>query len=215
MKIAPHIKRKFGKYTVLQRKRDGMYCVNEFLKLWNRQNKKDRVPSHKHFLALESTKVFIKMLSEQLEGEKLVEENLIKNGGNWFDPRLFIEFLNYVNPQFKVDAVNLFYEAYHDVKKDAAENYKSLSSAAKGLDGFDEKNGYREVAKGLQWIVFGFEGKNLQDRANEAQLKERYELELKLVFAIERGFIVNYKHLLWMLREIYREKYPERIKPKE
>ena len=58
----------------------------------------------------------------------------------------------------------------------------------------------------MQWIVFGKKGKNLRQTATEEELKELYELEQKLSFAIDMGYIKTYDQLLSEMRKIWNQK---------
>lgn len=208
MKTVPHIKRKIGRYTVMQRKKDGMFCVNDFLRVWNKANPKEKVGGFKHFLCLEDTRIFMRLLQKQIgEDVKLVDENLVRDGGTWFDPRLFIEFLNWVSPTFKVDAVNAVYESYLDIRKDVAENYRELSSVANKLEGFDSSMDYKTIGDNLNWIVFNYIGNKPRERANSEQLKELHLLENNLIFCIENGIITDFEQLKKCMRFLYNKKY--------
>jgi hypothetical protein len=77
-----------------------------------------------------------------------------------------------------------------------------LSSSGVKLKGYN----FSEVAKAIQWIVYGKTGKGLRQTATEEQLKELNEIQIKFSFAIDRGYIKSYSQLLEEMREMYRIK---------
>lgn len=77
-----------------------------------------------------------------------------------------------------------------------------LSSSGVKLKGYK----FTEVAIAMQWIVYGKTGKNLRQTATQEQLKELNEIQLKLSFAIDMGYIKSYSQLLNEMREMYRIK---------
>lgn len=66
---------------------------------------------------------------------------------------------------------------------------------------------FTEVAKAIQWIVYGKTGKNLRQTATQEQLKELNDIQTKLSFAIDMGYIKTYDRLLQDMRDMYRKKY--------
>lgn len=55
-------------------------------------------------------------------------------------------------------------------------------------------------------IVYNKTGKNLRQTASHAQLKELSDLQNKLSFAIDMGYITTYKQLMNELRKIWNNK---------
>ena len=109
----------------------------------------------------------------------------------------------WLNPTFKVQVLKFVYDQLIQNRKLAGTNYNLLSSSGVKLKGYD----FSKVAIALQWIVFGKKGKNLRQLATEQELKELYELEQKLAFAIDMGYISTYDQLISELKKIWSQKY--------
>lgn len=108
----------------------------------------------------------------------------------------------WLNPAFKYDVLKFVYDQLIKERHDAGDNYISLSASGQKLKGYD----YREVAIALQWIVFGKKGKELRQSATQEQLKELNDLQTKLSFAVDMGYISSYQQLIKELRKIYSNK---------
>lgn len=124
------------------------------------------------------------------------------NQGTWMHPYLFIKFAMWLNPRFELKVIKFIYDELIKNRHLAGDNYNMLSSSGSRLKGYN----YSEVAKAIQWIVFNKTGKGLRQQANQEQLKEISDIEEKLAFSIDMGYIKSYKHLLTSMRDIYRRK---------
>lgn len=202
--------RKMGNFDVSQRTKDGMFNGTLLLSQWNKSigangRKGKRVDD---FLNLESTKQFLNALNEDIlntENPRYLKTHISdrgKNGGTWMNPLLFIDFAMWLNPRFKVNVLKFVYDELIKQRNDAGDNYISLSASGVKLQGYD----YREVAIALQWIVFGKKGKELRQSATQDQLKELNDLQTKLSFAIDMGYITSYQQLISELRKLYSNK---------
>jgi hypothetical protein len=117
-------------------------------------------------------------------------------------PYLFIDFAMWLNPKFKYQVIKFVHDQLIANRHSAGDNYNVLSSAVSKLPDCD----YRQVAIAMQWIVFGTRGKNLRQLANQEQLGQLAEIEKKLAFAIDMGFIRTQKQLLKEMRKMYNNK---------
>ena len=191
---------------VLQRTKDEMFDATSFLKQYNKLNGIRRGKEVNDFLKIDRTKEFINALEieENITTKKIVA---VQNGGlakgTWMHPYLFIDYAMWVNPTFKVQVIKFVYDELIQNRHNAGDNYKTLSASGTKLKGYD----FVEIAKAMQWIIFGSTGKNLRNQATQEQLKELSELQTKLAFAIDMGFITTYKQLLSEMRKIYNIKY--------
>ena len=207
--------RKMGNFDIIQRTKDGYFDANFLLNQWNSIKTN---PERKMIRFLESpkTKEFIEEISldspsaEMHDG--LVVPFHVKKGRNtskgktkdeiWMHPYLFIDFAMWINPKFKLSVIKFVYDQLIQERKLAGDNYLMLSSSGVKLKGYN----FSEVAKAIQWIVYGKTGKGLRQTATEEQLKELNEIQLKLSFAIDMGYIKSYNQLLNEMREMYRIK---------
>lgn len=66
---------------------------------------------------------------------------------------------------------------------------------------------YNEIYKLLNYIVFGKHEPELRQQANEDQLKELTDIQNKLAFAVDMGYIRSYEQLLNEMRIMWHKKY--------
>lgn len=193
--------RKMGELEVYQRTQDEMFDATSLLKQWNKQSNIRKDVSA--FLKLDSTKEFITAL-ESAETRKVVSvtKGGKNNQGTWMNPLLFIDFCMWINPTFKVTVLKFVYDELIKQRNDAGDNYKTLSAAGIKLKGYD----FVEVAKAMQWIIFGHSGKELRQIATQEQLKDLNDLQTKLAFAIDMGYIKTYDQLIIEMRKIWNQR---------
>jgi len=208
--------RKMGSFDVLQRTKDGYFDANALLLAWNvrPQNGRRRMDE---FLKAKKTVEFMEALNEEIQSESNGEKSpqafyekksRLTSKGNtkgemWMHPYLFIDFAMWVNPKYKISVIKFVYDELIKSRTDAGDNYKTLSASIVKLKGYS----FQEVAIALQWIVYGTTGKNLRQTASEEQLRELNDIQTKLAFAIDMGYIGTYDNLLSEMRRIYNRKY--------
>ena len=66
---------------------------------------------------------------------------------------------------------------------------------------------YSYVCKALNHIIFNNHYKDMRNDATPEQLQELQNLEEKLSFAIEMGYINSFDELIENMRSIYNKKY--------
>jgi len=203
MKTNVTMVRKMGDFDVLQRTQDGMFDATSLSKQWKATTgiRKDVGD----FIKLESTKEFIKALelNDNVDTQKVVSVSRGgKTQGTWMNPLLFIDFAMWLNPSFKVKVLKFVYDELIRERKIAGDNYIMLSAAGSKLKGYN----YVEVAKAMQWIIYNKTGKDLRQHATQEQLTELNDLQSKLAFAIDMGYIKDYTQFLIELRKIYNAK---------
>lgn len=197
--------RKMGNFDVFQRTKDSMFNATELLKQWNLSNNEKKEVTK--FFELERTKEFIKILVEE-ENLNTQELAYLKsrgkhNGGTWMHPYLFVKFAMWINPKFEYHVVKFVSDQLLKERNDAGDGYVRLSASGVKLDGYD----FREVAKAIQWIVYGKTGKNLRQKATQEQLTEINDIQNKLSFAIDMGYILSFDKLMIECRKLYKMKY--------
>jgi hypothetical protein len=69
---------------------------------------------------------------------------------------------------------------------------------------------YVQLAKALNYIVFGRHEPGIRNTGSREQLKELFTLEEKMAFAIDMGYINSFIVLLEELRKVYLKKYPRK-----
>ena len=204
MKTNVVMKRELDGMKVEQNSKGGMFNATILATQWNTRNSKAR-KDVSTFLDNKKTKMFIEALSEE---EKVVPSFLVsttrgKNAKTLMHPYLFIKFAMWLNPKFEVKVIKFVYDELIVNRNLAGDNYKILSSSGSRLKGYD----FILIAKSLQWIVFNKTGKGLRNIATEVQLKEINDIQSKLAFAIDMGYIKTFNQLQEQLRVLYRNKY--------
>jgi len=198
--------RKMGIFDVNQRTKDGMFNANSLLKQWNIANESKK--EIKDYFDNKSTQEFIEVLKNDQSTiggiVPMIKSRASKgdNAGTWMHPYLFIDFAMWINPKFKFEVIKFVYDELIKYRNDAGDNYISLSASGVKLKGYD----FVEVAKAMQWIVFGKTGKELRQSATQKELVELNDLQSKLSFAIDMGYISTYPQLMSELRKIWNQK---------
>lgn len=193
-----------GDFQVNQRTKDSMFNATELAKQWNRTVKRGR-KDVSNFLDNKNTKEFIEALADDLNSDtrNLVSIVRGKNQGTWMHPYLFIKFSMWLNPKFEVKVIKFVYDELIQQRHLAGDNYRMLSESGVKLKGYN----FSEVATAMNWIIFNKRGKNLRQSATQEQLREMSELESKLSFAIDMGYIKDYKSLIEEMKLIWKRKY--------
>jgi hypothetical protein len=209
MKTNVLMERKMGGLLFTQRTKDSFFSATQLLSQWNKNEKKSKKDKEvSRFIHLETTQNFINELVEaeiihtHSEGYHTSRANKGENAGTWMHPYLFIKFAMWLSPKFEVECIKFIHDSLISNRKLAGTNYNLLSASGMKLKGYN----FSEIAIAMQWIVFGEKGKNLRQKASEEQLKELYELEQKLSFAIDMGYIKSYDQLLSEMRKIWNQK---------
>lgn len=206
MKTNVILVRNMGKYEVKQRSKDGMFNATALLKQWN--DEKGMKKEVTDFFKLKQTKEYLKALEQDSDflntGNHPYLKSRGKNGGTWMHPYLFIDFAMWLNPKFKLQVIKFVYDELIKNRHITGIGYKYLSSAVRRLKGDID---YSKMAKGLNYIVFGYHESGIRNKATETQLKELGETQQNLATMVELDFITTFDELMAAMRKIYRKKY--------
>jgi hypothetical protein len=207
--------RKMGQFDVKQRTKDGYFNATDLLRQWCVNNERKDIDQ---FLRLEQTKIFMEVLEleENLDSYnsrkntlsstyEIVKGNKKKGISNeyWMHPILFIKFAMWINPRFEYFVIKFVYDQLIEYRHSAGDNYKGLTASAQKFIDVD----YIRLAKALNYVIFGKHENGIRQTASQIQLKELSEIQHKLSFAIDMGFIKSFDQLISTLAEIYRNKY--------
>jgi len=213
MKTSVTMIRKMGSFNVLQRTKDGMFNATSLLKQWNKLKNTNKKLDH--YFDNKATQEFIDAIVEDSEFLHARNSVYVKsrasrgiNAGTWMHPYLFIDFSLWINPKFKLEVIKFVYDELIKQRNNAGDNYILLSSSGVKLKGYN----FKEVAIAMQYIIFGKKGKNLRQTATQQQLKELSQLQTKLSFAIDMGYITSYAQLISEMRKIYNKKFNQIFK---
>lgn len=208
--------RKMGTFDVFQRTKDGYFDANALLSKWNSvRNNPERKMSR--FLDSPKTKEFIFEIESDSPSAEMTNGSThpfdVKKGRNtskgktkdevWMHPYLFIDFAMWINPKFKLSVIKFVYDELIKNRHDAGDNYKILSASIVKL----KNHNFQEVATAIQWIVFNKTGKDLRQKANPEELKEIADIESKLAYSIDMGYIKTFESLIIELRKLWNKKY--------
>lgn len=204
MKTSVVMEREMFGFKVPQRTKDGMFNATFLVKQWNDVKTKGR-KDVSDFLRNKKVIEFMNALAkeENIDTRNLVSIHRGKNQGTWMNPYLFTKFAMWIDPKFEVKVIKFVHDQLIENRHGAGDNYKMLSNSGAKLKGYN----YATVATALQWIVFGKTGKNQRQTATQEQLKELKDIQLKLSYAIDMGFITNFQQLIEQLRTLYEIKY--------
>jgi len=202
MKTNQNMVRRIGEFEVYQRTKDGMFNATSLLKQWNKGERGKEVNG---FLKTNPTQEFIESLSksENLNTNEIVLTTKGKNGGTWMHPYLFIDFAMWINPSFKLQVIKFVHDQLIEFRHGAGDNYRELSSAVQRLDNIN----YPNMARGLNYIVFGKHDKELRQNATEKQLEELQNLQKNLAFSVNTGLINSFDELIELMRRLWSIKW--------
>lgn len=207
MKTSVKMIRLMDDMEVIQRTKDGYFEANDLLTKWNSVKDRPRRQMSK-FMESPNTKEYIERIkagesprADMLHAECQVVEvikgrNTSKGRSRdsvWMHPYLFIDFAMWINPTFKYEVVKFVYDRLIEFRINVGGGYKNLSSVgSRYLEGYD----FALVARAMNHIVFGKEGKDLRQTASQEELKELDRLQDILIDSIEMGTITTFKELI-------------------
>jgi len=200
MKTSVTMVRRMGQFDVSQRTGDGMFNATSLLKQWNDSATVKR-SLDKYFL-VKGTK---ELVEEIVKREKLDTPKMVylkkrgKNGGTWMHPMLFVDFCMYVNATFRYDVLKFISDQLMEFRNESGDLTKELNSS---VQRFSEIN-YPQLAKGLNHIVYGKHKSGIRNTGTEKQTKKMVDLQKKLAFACDMGYIGSFDQLLEEMRRIW------------
>lgn len=196
--------RSMGQFKIKQRTKDGFFNATDLLKNWNSIKGNPQRALWK-FWEQDHVMEFIEVL--------MAEENLHtplevyvksrasrgENAGTWMHPLLFIKFAMWLNTKFEYYVIKYIHDQLIEYRHKAGDHYRGLARALTLFENAD----YGKVAKAMNFIVFGIHQKELRQTANAQQLKALTNLQEKLAFAIDMGYIKTFDELINEMRRIY------------
>lgn len=211
MKTNQIMTRPMGEFKVTQRTKDGFFNATELLKQWNENSGMKKEVTK--FFEVQSTGELVKVIMER-ENLNTQDSTYLKmrgkNGGTWMHPILFIDFAMWINPSFKYDVIKFVYDEMIKFRNLSGDAYPTMCKAVKTIlpEGmFREK--IKDLARSLNIIVFGKHESEMRYKiADEAKLKELYELEMNIAQWINIGIVSNYLQLKKALTTLYYQRYP-------
>jgi hypothetical protein len=194
-----------GQFEVLQRTKDGMFNATALLNQWNRAAGMKKEMND--YLRLQSTHDFLSALQSEFDFKDGNSPYLTSrgkySGGTWMTPLLFIDFAMWLNPKFKVQVLKFVYDELIKCRTAAGDNYNVLAKSIASLPDVD----YPKVARALNWIVFNKHERDIRNTATPQQLQDMDELQRKLAFSVDMGYIRSFPDLMNSMRRIYNRQH--------
>lgn len=207
-----------GQFEVLQRLKDGFFDANALLRQWNSTDGNADLRISK-FLSQQKVIEYIEALKEELQtgvNQPVGDYQLLvtvkgrrdKRGIKtpdqvWMHPYLFVKFAMWLNPRFEVKVVKFVYDQLIQYRHLAGDNYNVLAKSIASLPDVD----YPKVARALNWIVFNKHERDIRNTATPQQLQDMDELQRKLAFSVDMGYIRSFPDLMNSMRRIYNRQH--------
>lgn len=121
------------------------------------------------------------------------------NKTTWCDPYVWILVAMELNPMLYAKTVIWLTDTLVLNRIEAGNFYLGFTSALKKIGATNYKN----MARALNWVVFGGHRSGIRDTATSDQLKELASLEEKMAFAVNAGLISTERHMLDILKQMW------------
>ncbi len=180
MKTAQIMTRKFYNSDLRQNHKTEFFCLTDLLKIGNKY-REIRGLKKKHindYTKLDSTKDFMLSITKKHKIVDLIDIKKGKYGGTWAHPYIMIDMAMWLNPDFKVDAIEFLSDNLIKNRDNSGESYKLMSKALYSKFKFSESVFMvQEVAKRIKQVV------NVEDwnNASEQQLKNRDKIHNNII----------------------------------
>jgi len=152
------------------------------------------------FMELSNSQGFTKTL-KQLNVYKT--QGARQNKTTWCDPYIWVLVAMEMNPMLYSKVVVWLTDNLIINRIEAGNFYKELSKSVSKFHNVD----YVRLAKALNHIVFGRHENGIRNTGTVSQLKEMEQLESKMAFAIDMGYITSFDNLIGELTKIWKQKY--------
>ena len=127
----------------------------------------------------------------------------------WVNPYIWILIALELSPEFYANAVVWLTDKLILNRIEAGNFYCALTSSIKKWD--PQPDNYMQLAKALNYVVFNRHETGIRNYASSKELKELEDIEKKMAFAIDMGYIKSFDSLLNELRKVWHQKYDEKI----
>lgn len=117
----------------------------------------------------------------------------------WANPYVWTLIAMEMNPMLYAEVVSWLTDKLIINRIEAGNFYKELSRSVSAFKYVD----YIALAKALNYIVFGRHEAGIRNFATQKELKDMEQLESKMAFAIDMGYITSFQMLLFELRKLW------------
>ena len=122
----------------------------------------------------------------------------------WADPYVWMLVALELSPEIYGTAITWLTDQLIKNRIEAGNFYNKMT---KELHKLSYKIDYSAVARAINYIVFNRHELAIRNTATQHQLKEIEDIEKKVAFVLNMGFVTNFDGLIKMLRAMYAEKY--------
>jgi len=119
----------------------------------------------------------------------------------WVNPYIFVMVAMELNPMFKARVINWITDELIVNRIEAGNFCKALNASIQKFN--PDGNKYITLAKALNYIVFNKHEAGIRNTGSKEQLKMLSNIEEKMAFAIDMGYINSWEMLLNELRKLY------------
>jgi hypothetical protein len=123
----------------------------------------------------------------------------------WVNPYIFVMVAMELNPIFKAQVIGWLTDELIINRIEAGNFCKTLNASIQKFK--PDGNNYITLAKALNHIVFNKHESGIRNTGTKDQLKELADIESKMAFAIDMGYIKSFDELLKELRKLWNLKY--------
>lgn len=123
----------------------------------------------------------------------------------WVNPYIFVMVAMDLNPLFKANVIGWLTDQLILNRIEAGNFCKALNVSIQKFN--PDGTNFITLAKALNHIAFNRHEAGIRNTGTKEQLKELANIEEKMAFAIDMGYIKSFDTLLEELRRIYRNKY--------
>jgi hypothetical protein len=123
----------------------------------------------------------------------------------WANPYIWVMIAMEMNPKMYAEVVVWLTDQLIINRIEAGNFCKELNLAIQIFN--PDGNQYMELAKALNYVIFGSHEKDIRNSGTKEQLKELSTLEQNMAFAVNSGYIYSFDKLISELRKVYFKKY--------
>lgn len=124
----------------------------------------------------------------------------------WINPYIWVMVAMEMNPMLYGEVIGWLTDSLIINRIEAGNFYKELSRAITKFENVD----YVAMARALNYCIFNKHETGLRNLATKEELKDMQDLEGKMAFAIDMGYINSFDELLAELRKIWNKKWNDK-----
>jgi len=189
MKTNQILKRDFMGATIRQQHKTQFFNINDFTKIANEYRKNRGLPAVRFDVYLKSakTKEFITELMKSENMVEVIKTSRGKNGSTYAHPLIFLDYVMYVSPEFKVKAYKYVYDNLAIFRDNSGDSYKDLTSTIKKYNPNISMFSLQKMIKSVARAIKKYLKVDDWNCASENQLKLRDQIQKNMQLLIIAG----------------------------